>query len=139
MVDLKRKVINVPAQITKTKKKETFPIPDEVVKLIKNLPKGQKKLVSFDTNQPYAKEFKKIFIKAIGCTEEDFHGKATHQTRHLMVTTLGLEGYKDDALDAMLSHIAGKRNTARTYNLSDIKAYEEVEKLFKKYWSILGK
>lgn len=144
--NLKQKSVTVLSNTTKSKVTETYPIPDEVVTLLKDpdsfvrdcqfgkhkKPDGTIAVYNYQT---YANLFKELLIKCTGTNQDLLKGKATHQSRHLYVATMAKEqGFDLQIADAMLSH---KQSEIILERYGIHLQYQDYSEYFNHYWSLL--
>ncbi len=144
--NLKQKSVTVLSSTTKSKITETYPIPDEVVTLLKDpdsfvrdcqfgkhkKPDGTIAVYHYQT---YADLFKVLLVKCTGTNKDLLKGKTTHQSRHLYVATMAKEpGFDLQTADAMLSH---KQSESILERYGVHLQYQDYEKYFNHYWSLL--
>lgn len=121
----------VPNKITKINKNDEFPLPLEMVKLIKQLPKiNNNKLYELPV-QRLTKKFNKVVEDCdIQLTKDERF--TLHQCRHLFQSIMIPKTSNPPLVDRCLSHTQSS-SLSVYYSLS----YESRKKVFEEYWEII--
>jgi integrase len=129
--DIKNGTVYVPQTITKTKTPDMFPLPNEVLEIIRSLPLNKDGTIFTSTGARVTRVFTRL-IQSSKILLSKGSKFTLHDTRHLFQSVMISETNNPQLVDRCLSH--SQDGSMMSVYLSF--SYQKREKVFNQYWDI---